>query len=314
MNTEQNRQVVACIKRLAKEHYLGNISAADIDCWVKNFPADSTLPYVLLNSLVIINDDQKRACVEYLYRNIQADYYQENMEKSDEQLTTGFSQYLKDTAFVCAAYGGDTASSAAQIMLELRELLGNGYQEYNEHELCAAIREKRIKRVYLVDDFVGTGTQMKTFIAGKKATIRCIHDKDKLCCLECLIRDYPEVKFGIFAIVICKKGQGEILEEYPNMHFNNAYFLDDEYDLLHEQCLAYRSIQDSPQKREQISACVQEIEAIRKAFGMDNDYSLHLPCGFEKTFPNNALELFWWNRHGNWKPLLSRPEDRNPAV
>lgn len=312
MKESIKKQIRERIDFLVKERLLGAITVSDIDQWIGNFEQGSDLPYLLLNALIVVNNDQMQACVVDLSNKIKARFYLNNILLTDAELKEKYSEYLEETAFVCATRSGDAASSASWMGHQFRRLLGRGYNEYDLNGLCRKINDKKIKRVYIVDDFVGTGKQMMGFISDEKRRDVCISNgTDCECSVECVIRMYPDISFTIASIILCDEGHIRLREKYPNVEFLCCYKVGAEYDLLSKKCQLYK---DMKLGEDEIDLAISEMGNICKEKKMACDYSLHLSCGFEDSFPNNALELFWWNESAEWTPLRARPQDRSPII
>lgn len=275
-----------------------------IETWISNFPEGSILPYVLLDSLTIITDEQRAACVRDIIAQIRASIYKENIGLSDAELNKLFKKHLLTSSFVCACRMGDVASSAAGVGKDYKKALGNGFQESEPIELCRKIHDGSVKYVYIVDDFIGTGSQMDGYIKNESVAERCAASEGiGRCSIACLIQNCPDVEFTILPIVVHSCGYKRLTDKYPNLKILYAYQIDESYDLLSEKCALYHVPED------QAKQWIEAIKDLREKHQMESDYRLNVPLGFEDKFPNNALELYWWTKDRAWVPLLARPED-----
>lgn len=294
------------VEELAKDGWYGkdleDISA--IEMWISNFPEGSILPYVLLDSLTIITDEQRAACVRDIIAQIRASIYKKNIGLSDAELNELFKEHLVSSSFVCACRMGDVASSAAGIGREYKKVLKNAFQESEPIELCRKIHDGSIRHVYIVDDFIGTGSQMHSYIENVSVTEHCtVGEEIGHCSIACLMQNCPDVEFTILPIVAHSCGYKYLKEKYPNLKMLYAYQIDENYDLLSEKCGLYHVSKDKAKQ------WIEAIKDLRKKHQMESDYRLNVPFGFEDKFPNNALELYWWTKDTAWVPLLPRPED-----
>lgn len=294
------------VEELAKDGWYGkdlkDVSA--IEMWISNFPKGSILPYVLLDSLTIITDEQRAACVRDIIAQIRASIYKENIGLSDVDLNQLFKEHLAASSFVCACRVGDVASSAAGVGKEYKKALMSGFQESEPIELCRKIHDGSVKYVYIVDDFIGTGSQMDGYIKNESVAEHCVASEEiGHCSIVCLIQNYPGVEFTILPIVAHSCGYKRLTEKYPNLKILYAYQIGESYDLLSEKCALYHVPEDEAKQ------WIETIKDLREKYQMRSGYRLNVPLGFEDKFPNNALELYWWTKDTVWVPLLARPED-----
>lgn len=287
--------------------YGRNITEEKITNWINNFPKDSIVPYALLRTLSVITDEQIKACVHYIVQQIKASLYFSHPELSDAELSDLFREHFRASTFICACKLGDAASSASKIGRVYRDVLKSYFSESSAEKICNSISQGTIEHVYIIDDFVGTGSQMKDFFSFTSIPEQCTRGfVSARCSVECLIRQHPNVEFTIAAIVAHETGCKQLIEAYPNLKFLYAYKINDDYNLLLEQCALYDANIDKQK-------CCAEISELKKKYEMESKYPLNVPFGFENKFPNNALELFWWTKHPEWTPLLERPEDAEPT-
>lgn len=294
------------VEELAKDGWYGkdlkDISA--IETWISNFPKGSILPYVLLDSLTIITDDQRAACVKDIIAQIRSSIYKENIGLSDAELNQLFKEHLAASSFVCACRMGDVASSAAGVGKEYKKALGKSFQESEPIELCRKIHDGSVKYVYIVDDFIGTGSQMDGYIKNESVAEHCATREDiGHCSIACLIQSCQDVEFTVLPIVAHSCGYKRLAEKYPNLKIICAYQIGESYDLLSQQCVLYHVSKDGAKQ------WIEAIKDLKEKHQMKSDYRLNVPFGFEDKFPNNALELYWWTKDTVWVPLLARPED-----
>lgn len=294
------------VEELAKDGWYGkDLKDVDaIETWISNFPEGSVLPYVLLDSLTIITDEQLTACVSDIIAQIRASIYKKNIGLSDAELNKLFKKHLASSSFVCACRMGDVASSAAKVGREYKKALRNAFQESEPIELCKKLHDGSVRYVYIVDDFIGTGNQMDGYIRNESVVECCaVDERIGYCSIACLIQNYPDVEFIILPIVAHSCGYEHLTKEYPNLKILYAYQIGENYNLLSEKCTLYHVPENTAKQ------WIQAIKVLQETYQMKSGYRLSVPFGFEDKFPNNALELYWWTKNTAWVPLLARPED-----
>lgn len=269
--------------------------------WIQQFPEGSLTPYFLLDALVILTREQVEASLRNIVEQIKASIYVKNPDFDDEKLYAEYEKHLSSSLFVCACAPDEMAGGAPETMRILRSIIGGMFKEASIPDLCETIRIKKIKNVYIIDDFIGTGETIAKQLKKQHLSEKCPNEASiAKCSLQCVAANNPDVSLTIVSVVAHLKGKERLENEFPEFKQMSAYSIDDDYDLLSEGCALYR---DSLYMKQTI----EDIRKIINDYKMgDNPFALNLPLGISGEFPNNSLELFWWNESDSWKPLAPR--------
>lgn len=269
--------------------------------WIKQFPVNSLTPYFILDTLIILTKGQVEASLEKIVEQIMSSIYKANPTLSDEALFSAYKTHIEESVFVCACTPGQMSSGAPETMRALRNVIGDNFCEVAVTDLCKTIKEKSIKHVYIVDDMIGTGKTIVRQIEQEYTSEKCTYDSmSTRCSLKCASSNNPDVEFAVISVIMHEDGEQRINDNFKNISLMTAYKIDIGYNLLSEKCELYRD----PQYKEKIIADIKEV--LEKNKMTENPFALYLPVGISDTFPNNSLELFWWAKSTEWKPLFPR--------
>lgn len=269
--------------------------------WVQQFPEGSLVPYFLLDTLVMLTRDQVEASLKNIIEQIKSSIYSRNPTLSDAQLFSLFEDHIAHSVFISACIPGHTAGGAPETLRSLRKVIGNQFSEIAVNDICREVRNHNIRNVYIVDDFIGTGKTIETFMKSEHLCEKCICGKEiGKCSLLCAMRNNPDIQFAIISVVLHEKGKSHIRDSIKDIQLLSSFAIDNDYDLLSESCTLYRDSEYTGEIRRIVSEILKE-------YDMDkNQYALHLSLGVSDSFPNNSLELFWWSESESWKPLAPR--------
>lgn len=273
-----------------------------INNWLSQFPEESLAPYFLMDALIVFTKEQVAVSLGNILEQVRTSIYQEHPNWSDHDLFVTYKEHLAQSVFICACTQGQMASGAPETMRAFRDIAVEGpFQEVSAAKLCHTILGNNIKYVYIVDDFIGTGTTMAT-------QLNCAHSHDDCpcgatcphCTLKCAADHHPGVQFTVVSVVMHEKGKCRLEDEFKQFKLMTAYQIDDTYDLLSKECILYRD----PNYIEEI---ISEVHMLMKKYQMkENQFAQHLPLAISGKFPNNSLQLFWWSQSPDWKPLIPR--------
>lgn len=291
------------VERYVAQKWWGPIKGNEIRRWIKQFPEDSLVPYLLLDSLNIITTEQIEASLRAILEQLRSNIFCENPNLSDEELYALWNNHMEKTLFIPAHTVRDSISSAPIITRTLKKLIPN-FESHTSvaEELCGDLMKATIENVYFVDDFIGTGRQMSGYLEHEFYCNSncCTQTEKKSCSIRNLMSVRDNVKFNVITVAQHNAGGNKLKRAHPQLNFLTANTLDDTYDLLSSTCSVYID--------EKYLCDVQKaIAEIKKTYNVSNDYSLNLPLGFEHGFPNNALETYWWSQ-SNWQPLIGRSD------
>lgn len=286
---------------LSQRQLLGSIDIQTIKNWISQFPVESLTPYFLLDSLVFLSTSQIKASLSNIVEQIKSSIYVKNPNLSDEQLFCKYEEHLEQSVFICACLPSQMASGAPPTTRAFRDIIGAKFKSADVADLCKTILERKIENVYIIDDFIGTGATIKKQINYQHACNGCIYNHPKkTCSLACAASTLKNIKFNIISVVLHEQGIINLKKDFPLFNTMAAYYIDDTYNLLSNNCTLYR---DDHYKKKIIS----ETKEIARCKNMhQNKYALNLPLAISEAFPNNSLELFWWAQSEDWMPLLAR--------
>ena len=270
--------------------------------WVQQFSENNLVPYLLLDTLIILTKEQVEASFRNIIEQIRTSIYVCNPTLSDDELFSLFEDHIEHSAFISACNPGETAGGAPETLRALRKVIGEDkFNEIAVTDICKGISDGTIRNVYVVDDFIGTGKTMCKFIKTEHLCENCTCGKQiGKCSLYCAMKKNPNTRFTIVSVVLHQKGAEHIVDEMKGVQLMSSFNVDTSYDLLSDTCELYRD-------PKYIHDTVELIERIMKENHMDkNDYALHLPIAISDAFPNNSLEVFWWAESPTWNPLAPR--------
>lgn len=270
--------------------------------WIQQFSDNSIVPYLLLDTLVILTKDQVEASLKNVLEQIKTSIYVNNPTLSDTELFSLLDDHMEHSAFISACNPGETAGGAPETLRALRKVIGGKkFTEIAVFDICKGISDGKIRNVYVVDDFIGTGKTICKFMKSEHLCENCVCGKEiGKCSIICAMKNNPDVRFNIISVVLHGEGAKHITDEFKGVTLLSSFNIDGAYDLLSETCELYRD-------PNYIKETIDVVTNIIKEHHMDdNEYALHLPIGISDAFPNNSLEVFWWAESPKWKPLAPR--------
>lgn len=293
-------------KFISKGWYGSVIPTSTLERWCENFSSQqndtfdpSICAYFLLNSLVFYQEKQLEAIIVQIQDKLISELNQKNEEMlnrrlSEDELQDIWSEYKKQSYIVSAALPREVADSAHHASRLWRNI--SGIDTGSIIELKDAIEAEGKKHIFFVDDFIGTGTKMTTFLSKQ------IFNNENLYGFKCVsdvIKSFKDsVDFNIAVFAIHNKGKTSILDEFPTIKFYFGDIYSEEYNLISDTCVLYEMF--SEDKGNIIGYITNKLEE----FNEDNKYALHLPVSFQHGCPNNSLALYYHSDQ-NWNKLLS---------
>lgn len=272
-----------------------------VNNWISQFPENSMTPYFLLDTLTVLTREQVEASLRNIIEQIKASIYVNNPNLTDVELFQAYEKHIESSVFISACKPGHTAGGAPETLRALRTTIGKKFEEIAVTDVCKSIKEKKLKHIYVVDDFIGTGETICKILSYEYLCDNCTcGDGIKKCSLHCAAQNNRDVKFAVISIIMHEQGKEKITEAFNEFELMHAFSVNDSYDLLSDKCTLYR---DSDYK----DTIIADIKKIMNDHHMTkNIYALHLPVGISGSFPNNSLELFWWGESSEWEPLIRR--------
>ena len=295
-------------KYIGKGWYDNTLSSSTLESWLENFIKSSPetfdsriCAHFLLASLVFYQDKQLEAIIQSIEGKLKGQLNQ-SMEQlqgrrlSEEELKTAWEKYKQESYVLPAAAPDTTADSAHAVSRLWRNI--NHIELGTLPQLVRAIEQEGKKHIIFVDDFIGTGTKMSTFLSKNME----IYGFQNL--LEIIKKNEIYVDFNVAVFAVHAKGLERLSKLPCVLNFYYGDFYDEEYDLLSEQCVLYYDI-FAKNRSNIISYLAQKQQELDST----NLYALNLPISFRHGCPNNSLALYYKSTPF-WVRLL--PESHPP--
>lgn len=286
-----------------------DIDKRNVERWLKNFGEKKHVGRFILDNVIFYSKEQLGSYTLNVVNQIRGELF-ENQEKSkidsyqnDDYYFEQWEEYKKELKVIAAANQEDVGSSAFQVIRRYRTLLGEDLVSgINGIEQCI---KNGVKEFIFVDDFSGSGRQMKDFlnldieILGKKMKV---HDIPK---------EFPEVNITIALYVIHKNALELFRREFPLLKIKYVDLIDEKIDFLNEKSIFYNNM-----SREQRNEIIEFISSRRETIIRENKkyssiekYQLNIPIIFEHGCPNNTLLLLFAETE-NWRQLFKLGEEK----
>jgi len=266
--------------------------------WLHNFSNEREiyLALVLANGIMYYTVDQTR----YLWRIILMNRVKLSLldeilqDKLPMDIEKWFQNYLK-TKCIFVGYG--RASKSGQSMVypfkqshSIKDLV---YMELFEFLHCSSKKLTNKERVFLLDDFVGSGNQAK----------REWYRRNGGRSLDDVFEENPHLNFVYLVLVGCKEGKEKIEKKTP-MKVILGEELDERFKCFSDTSVIYKDPSERIQARRVMG---QKGRMLYKyPLGYDN---MQLAIAFCHNTPNNSLPVIWKKMpDGSWHPLFERFE------
>lgn len=293
-------------KYIRKGWYDTVISSPNLERWSENFVGTSSsedfdpliCAHFLLNSLIFYQDKQLQAIITSIENKIKSQINEEKEQKtgcrlSEDQLELLWEEYKRECCIIAAASPEATGDSAHHASRLWRNT--TGIKTVSISQLVEEIVSSNKRHIIFVDDFIGTGTKMYTFLTGD-----LFPDKEYYGFVnvqEVINAHSASIDFSIATFGCCEVGFNKISEEFPSVTFYYGDFYDAEYDLLSENCVLYDAFLDNKDN------IISYLSDKNKELDGTNPYALNLPVAFHHGCPNNSLSLYY-KSIPNWMALL----------
>lgn len=268
--------------------------------WLENF-TEKERPHALalLNAFLYFNepmvDAMFRACVSSLGARITAgeEKFPAAKRTWDEFLDDLYITHVEGESPNPADSGYIFARKARQVL---------GLREENiihPREAIQRITENPRKSLLFVDDFVGSGNQIRDTWYRNYAP-----QSAPLACFAALAQE-GKGRFFYTPLVCTEKGLQNAARQCLGLNIHPAHLIDDRYNLLNPRCIFW------PQALRPTAVAVL-LEASKRAgivrdykYGWQGFHGLGLGLAFWHSVPDATLPIFFWETP-NWKPLVRR--------
>ncbi len=274
--------------------------------WLKNFSGNEEIGELILNNIIFYSDEQLKSYTRCIVNEMQADIYQKDMEKNkyyqnDEYYTELWKEYCKNMRIMPAATSDDAGSSGYEVVRRYRKFFCDAM--ISSIDKIPSLLTNQLKELVFVDDFSGSGNQMKSFLENS-ITIR--KKKYRLCDLP---DEFPDIKITVALYVIHKEALKLLKEEFPKIEVRYIDLIDDGLNFLNSESIIYKNLSSEKRKEiiEFISKKRDEIIKSDIRYEKMQKYEKNIPIVFQKRCPNNALILLFAETK-EWKSLFELGE------
>lgn len=270
--------------------------------WLHNFSNENEVhcALVLADNILYYNLDDIRSLYRYILTNkVKIMLINEKFKSIlPVSLDSWFADYLRDRClFVSFGRASKSAPSMGHFFKQSHNIEGLKYRD-----LCQFLLQpgdlKDIEKVFLIDDFLGSGKQ-----ASVEWNRRVDDQNVDSNSLEKVKRNNPHVEFIYLALVGCEVGRRKIEMSLP-IKVVVGEELDERFKCFSNISVVFKD----PNLRTEARKVMEEKGKILYEFplGFDN---MELAVAFDHNTPDNSLPVIWKNPDdGSWYPLFERFE------
>lgn len=294
-------------KQYIDVQWWNGIEKRDIENWIKNFGTKKKLAELILDNVIFYNASQMKAYTRFLLDDLKACVYMQAMRENefshidDNVLREKWEKYMEETRFIPAALVDDPTASAYKIIGHWRGVIGRGEHPISTINDIGKRYNEGVRRFIFVDDFSGSGEQMKKVL---KQKVLFNGSEMEIGALSNVVDD---IEMIIAVYVIHEEAKKTLKQEYPQISLIYVDLLDEDLNFMNNKASIYEKIDEK--KRQEM---IDEIKRINEKIMSDDEemqklssYVLNIPIVFEHGCPNNALLLLF--AHSNdWKQLFKR--------
>lgn len=304
---EYNNPFIDTYKNYISKGWYGDaISSQKLSRWCENFkkidPSQSIDPKIcahfLLNSLIFYQPKQLEAIILSIENKIKSNINRIYETKtghrlSEIELANYCDEYNKQSCIIAATKPDVVGDSAHYVSRLWRNTVA--IETSSVSELKKVIVEKGKTHIFFVDDFIGTGTKMNTFLNDNLFATTESHGFKKV---NDIISDYQDsVDFNIAVFALHEQGQTYLSHRYPSLNFYYGDKYNNEYNLISNSCTLFDIF--SKEKTE----IINYLQLMQTKLDPENPYALNLPLSFQHGCPNNSLSLYY-KTNSDWYGLL----------
>lgn len=271
----------------------------DIFRWLHNFTNENevSLALVLADNIMYYTLNQ----IRYLWNIILTNYVKLFLldeifeDKMLPDIEKWFPEYLREK---CIFVGYGRASKSGQSMVyffKQSHVINNlSYMERFEflqtHSKVLSTKEK----VFLLDDFIGSGNQAKAEWFRKRKDGKSFND---------VYTENPNLKFVYLALVGCGEGK-KVIERSTPM----KVILGEEFDERFKCFSNISTVYSDPKERAEARRVMEEKGRMLYEYPLGYD-NMELAIAFFHNTPDNSLPVIWKRMpDGSWYPLFERFE------
>jgi len=274
-------------KRVLQQH---------VNSWLSNFKDNSVIDerlmaLELLNAFIYYNEKE----IKYLCKNVFNEFKQSlihDMVKTGLSIYESEDNFLRNINEIRFAHVGRPSESGCFILYYFRQ----------ENEIPIELFVERweqinntIKHLVLIDDFLGTGDTIESFLDSN--TFKEIKEHS------------PSIKVYYLPLVSLQDGYAYIHTKFPELILLCSQFFSNEYRVFSEKSYLY--CDETPEirglKKEICRQYGDDLETEDWALGFDESQIL---IGFHHNIPDNTLPIIWSQKNG-WNPIFPRKKKKS---
>ncbi len=288
------------------------ISEGRLDRWLENFdsapdPKKARLHALYLASqFLYFGDREIRALLHAVYRDlfkypIIAELRRAGAKAGSRELEDAFSQLLARTRFLAL---GNPSESGSHLLYFFRQENGLSKKLFvAPHQLVTGFAEgsprlalQDVEQYVFVDDFCGTGRQVKTYSREIVAALRSAAKAAS-----------ARVTVSYFPLVATETGLGAVRRAKIFDRADAAILLDNSYRCFSAPARQFTSAHQLIDKTYARELCTSLGKGLCPAHPLGYGPG-QLLLGFHHNTPNNTLPIMWADgvTHGTWRPLFRR--------
>ncbi|MEW4951541.1 phosphoribosyltransferase-like protein [Pseudomonas asiatica] len=285
------------VDSLIRKNIFDGIKSYHLQAWINNFEDERAL-YLsahLLDSLIYRSPDMLKSMRRHMLEMQLVSILNESdypppvtIQRFFSALSSGDRSVPIRFVAVDGQFEKAPAKSGAALIRDMRQD-GLVHKNLTIRPENVEMIPKHVKWLVLLDDFVGTGSQVRKFIAYYDVekwsigrTIVLLSFMAHSDGVTNISRDFPFLKFSASEVVSEKNGFFSVSAN------NSGAWVKDDYNSVADACGFYNDLLTS------------------KGISLPGaGYSLDLTVAFSRTIPNNTLSAYWTSQ-GSWNPLIVR--------
>lgn len=299
---------VYMVKSYLTHNWWSNLELRDVNNWLDNFGTDIEIGKHILKQIVFYNDDQLESYTKSIIDQIKAEVYLKsfpdlNQKIKDTDLERCWQEYLNHMRVVPADCKVTAGGSPHLVVRKYRRILGNAHTSKIEN--IGQDIANGISNFLLVDDFSGTGEQMRELLSSKVQ----IDGKDIV--IGDIPTEYENVNITIAVYVIHKKALKSISHDFQHIKIKYIDLIDERWDLLNIHAYAYNGMKEKEAQFviDYLKKKCDELREERAEYQNLEKYQLNIPIVFAHGCPNNAFLLLYAGTN-SWKQLFKRGDEQ----
>lgn len=282
-----------------------NVSAAQLNAWLGNFDEEGQKwALALLNNFIYYPARDVKQLCKYGLTKVVFHTQLLGIDQSqafcctDGALNQELAERIRETRLVPLLSEGNPTESGNTIARAYTTVdLVDEQQVIRADEILACIDEKSCKRFLIVDDFMGTGEQLKDFWNEPFSWLR-VNGKDMS--LAQISAEHTDISFDYLVLVATDPGLKYVKNRVPGLTVFFCEKLSQEYRIFGDDSIFFETLDDK-------QACTRYLENLcqQKGIHFTGYQGLDFAVAFNHGAPDSCLPLFWEN-NANWTPLFKR--------